>query len=80
MAKNVPTGRAIVFSSLQGLEKVYERKPGSFSLQIFFNAKSSEIVDLFIEGTTNEKAEITNLLTKIDANNLAKYDKIAKGK
>ncbi|MDF1672013.1 MAG: DUF4835 family protein [Vicingaceae bacterium] len=80
MSKDVTIGRSVVFSSLQGLEKVYERKPGSFSLQIFFNAKSSEIVDLFIDGTTKEKAEITNLLTKIDANNLAKYDKIAKGK
>ena len=80
MSKNVPNGRAMVFSSLQALEKVYERKPGSFSLQIFFNAKSSEIVDIFIEGTTAEKADITNLLTKIDANNLAKYDKIIKGK
>ena len=80
MTKNVVNGRAMVFTSLQGLEKVYERKPGSFSLQIFFNAKSNEIVDLFIDGTTNEKAEITNLLNKIDANNLSKYDKITKGK
>lgn len=80
MSKDVAAGRAVVFSALQGLEKVYERKPGSFSLQLFFNAKSNEIVDLFVEGTTKEKAEITNLLNKIDPNNLAKYNKIAKGK
>jgi hypothetical protein len=80
MAKNVESGRATVFNSLKLLEKVYERKPGSFQLQIFFNAKSNEIVDLFVEGTTKEKAEITNLLNKIDPNNLSKYNKIAKGK
>lgn len=80
MSKSVPAGRAVVFNSLKGLEKVYERKPGSFSLQIFFNSKSSEIVDLFVEGTPKEKAEITNLLNKIDPNNLSKYDKILKGK
>lgn len=80
MSKNVVNGRAAVFASLQPLQKVYERKPGSFSLQIFFNAKANEIVDLFIEGTTKEKAEITNLLNRIDPNNLSKYNKITKGK
>lgn len=80
MSKDVARGRAMVFSSLQLLEKVYERKPGSFQLQIFFNAKSNEIVDLFVEGLPKEKSEITNLLNKIDPNNLSKYDKISKGK
>lgn len=80
MSKDVAVGRSVVFNSLKQLEKVYERKPGSFSLQLFFNAKSNEIVDLFVEGTTKEKAEITNLLNKIDPNNLAKYSKITKGK
>ncbi len=80
MAQNVPEGRAAVFQSLLGLEKVYERKPGSFSLQMFFNAKSNEIVDLFVEGLPKEKSDLTNLLNKIDPNNLSKYQKIMKGK
>lgn len=80
MAENLPEGRATVFQSLLKLEKVYERKPGSFSLQMFFNAKSNEIVDLFVEGEPKEKSELTNLLNKIDPNNLSKYDKILKGK
>lgn len=80
MAQNVPNGRAVVFNSLLLLDKVYERKPGSFQLQLFFNAKSNEIVDLFVDGEPKEKTEITNLLNKIDPNNLSKYNKIAKGK
>jgi hypothetical protein len=80
MAKNVQNGRAVVLSSLKLLEQVYNRKPGNFQLQIFFNAKSNEIVDLFSEAIPKEKSEAINLLSKIDATNLSKYDKITKGK
>ncbi len=80
MAQNVQKGRAVILTALKLLEKVYDRKPGSFLLQIFFNSKSSEIVELFAEALPNEKSEITNLLNKIDPNNSSKYDKIIKGK
>ena len=80
MAKNVVVGRASVLKSLKQLEQVYNRKPGGFQLQIFFNAKSNEIVDLFVEGLSKEKAEVTNLLNKIDPTNISKYEKITKGK
>lgn len=55
MAKNVETGRAAVLNSLKLLEQVYQRKPGNFQLQIFFNAKSNELVDLFTEALPKEK-------------------------
>ena len=80
MAQNVPNARAIVLNSLNLLEKVYEIQPSSFLLQIFFNSKSNEIVDLFSEALPKEKTEITNLLNKIDPNNMSKYDQIVKGK
>ena len=80
MAKNVEVGRAGVLKSLKLLEPVFNRKPGNIQLQMFFNAKSKEIVDLFSEALTKEKTEVTNLLNKIDATNLSKYQKITKGK
>jgi len=80
MAKNVEKGREVVLNSLKLLEQVHERRPASFQLQIFFNAKSNEIVDLFSEALPKEKTEVTTLLKKIDATNLTKYEKITKGK
>ncbi|MFB0926216.1 MAG: DUF4835 family protein, partial [Vicingaceae bacterium] len=80
MSKNVVVGIASVLKSLKQLEQVYTRKPGGFQLQIFFNSKSNEIVDLFVEGLSKEKAEVTNLLNKIDPTNISKYEKITKGK
>lgn len=80
MANNVETGRAAVLKSLRKLEQVFDRKPANIQLQIFFNAKSNEIVELFFEGLGKEKTEITTLLNKIDPTNLSKYEKITKGK
>ena len=80
MSENTTKGREEVYNSLLILERVYERKPGSFQLQVFFNAKSNEIVDLFGEGLPKEKSGLTNLLTKIDPNNLSKYNKLAERK
>jgi hypothetical protein len=80
MAQNVPKGRSVILISLKLLEQVHNRKPGSFLLQIFFNSKSNEIVDLFIEALPKEKTEVSNLLNKIDPNNMSKYEKIVKGK
>jgi hypothetical protein len=80
MSNNVIGGRAAVLKSLTLLEQVYDRKPGNFQLQVFFNAKSNEIVDLFSEALTKEKTQLMNLLNKIDATNLSKYESITKGK
>ena len=80
LAKSLQNGRAEILKSLKLLEQVYTRKPGNYNLQIFFNAKANEIVDLFAEALPKEKAEATNLLNKIDPNNLSKYEKITKGK
>jgi hypothetical protein len=80
MAKNVQTGRASVLKSLNSLEQVYVRNPANFILQIFFNAKANEIVDLFVDGLPKEKTEASNLLNKIDPTNQSKYEKITKGK
>lgn len=80
MSNNVVGGRAAVLKSLTLLEQVYDRKPGNFQLQVFFNAKSNEIVDLFSEALTKEKTQLMNLLNKIDATNLSKYESITKGK
>ena len=69
-----------MLSSLSLLEQVYTIKPGAFILQVFFNAKSDELVNLFKDATPSEKAQASNLLNKIDPSNSNKYAKILKGK
>lgn len=76
MSVDVQSGRSAVLSSLELLRKVYENKPGSYSLQLFFLAKADEIVNLFSVAEPSEKINITALLNEIDPANSSKYNKI----
>ena len=49
-------------------------------MQFFFNAKADELVSLFQQGTSDEKSQVTQLLTQIDPGNIAKYNTISTGK
>jgi len=80
MAKNVTGGRAQVLKSLLLLEKVNSVTPNSNQMQIFFNTKSDEIINLFKDALPKEKAEVTNLLTKVNPINASKYASITSGR
>jgi hypothetical protein len=60
------------------LQDVYRRKPDPylFLLQIVFDAKSNEWIEVFSNGTPDEKTRIVKLLKEIDPPNISKYDKI----
>ena len=76
MAEDLITGRASVLSSLELLKKVYESKPGSYSLQLFFLAKADEIVNLFTPADPAEQTKIMTLVNELDPDNNTKYNKI----
>lgn len=78
MAKDPAKGRAKILESLKLLDKVYTAKPGAYQLQIFFNAKADEVVNLFKGGLENEKNEVITLLDKINPMNASKYKAIRK--
>ena len=60
------------------LQDVYRRKPDPylFLLQIVFDAKSDEWVNMFSNATPDEKTRVIRLLKEIDPPNISKYDKI----
>ena len=70
--------RADIAEYLKLLQDVYRRKPDPylFLLQIVFDAKSTEWVDIFNNGTPDEKTRVVKLLKEIDPANISKYDKI----
>lgn len=80
MADNKDAGRAAILESLEELKKVHQIKPLSYSLQVFFNAKSDEIINIFSGSFSDEKAKIVNLLNEIDPTNSNKYQKIITSK
>jgi len=66
-------GRVKVLEALQLLVPVYTARPASFNMQIFFNAKQREVVDIFKGGTAEEKTKAVELLMKVDPANTNKY-------
>ena len=54
----------IIFS-LRALEKLYVRRPNALPLQIFFDAKSQEIVDIFSSGPKVDFQSTYILLNKV---------------
>ncbi len=78
MADKMTDGRAEIAESLRLLQKAHRAKPGAFILQIFFDAKSDELVKIFTESFNEEKKRAYNLLIDINPANLNKYKKILK--
>ncbi|MFM2136659.1 MAG: hypothetical protein RL021_2059 [Bacteroidota bacterium] len=80
MSDNVTDGRANVLTALKELKKVYDFRPNSFALQVFFNAKADEIVSLFSQASGDEKTQLMQLLPQVDPANSLKYNAITSGK
>ena len=76
MAENREEGRSNIVSALDGLQSVYRRNPGSFALQVFFDAKQKELVNIFSESFQQEKAEVVNILTEVNPANSDTYEKL----
>ena len=76
MTDNKEAGRAEILESLMALKKVHQTRPLSFSMQVFFNAKSEEVINIFSGGFPDEKSKVVNLLNDIDPTNSNKYQKI----
>lgn len=76
MHKDVKKGRKEMLEALKPLEKVYRNMPNNINMRMFFNAKSSEIVNVFSEGEGDEKSELVKLLQTISPGNNQKWSKI----
>ena len=58
-------GKEAVMKAIQQLEPMFSRRPNAFLLQIFFDAKVEEIVNLFKEGPKIDFKATETVLKKI---------------
>ena len=79
MSSRPNEARTDIADNFKLLQDVYRRKPDPymFLLQVVFDAKSNEWVDIFTNGTPDEKTRVVKLLKEIDPSNISKYDKIS---
>ncbi|MFA8300930.1 MAG: DUF4835 family protein [Hyphomicrobiales bacterium] len=80
MSEDVTGGRANITKSIPLLEEVYNERPGLFLLSIILDAKRDEIINIYSEGSPQEKNKVVNIMKEIDAANGSKYSDILKNK
>jgi hypothetical protein len=78
MAKDVNTGRSEIATGLNKLLKVHREKPNSYLMQMFFAAKSSELIKILSKSPQSEGMRAYNILKEVDPANATKYQKIIK--
>jgi len=79
MPKNTDLGRANIKKALESVAKVGDAIPNSMIVQMFFNAKRNEIIDIFKQGTSAEKSEVLKICSKLDPSNAIKYRTMQRG-
>jgi hypothetical protein len=78
MAEKANEGRDQIGEALKLLQQVYRSKPDPYMhlMQVVFDAKSDEWVNVFSESYPDEKTRVVAILKEIDPANLTKYQKI----
>lgn len=76
MADDTKKGKSEVISSLSELQKIHKRRPNSYLLRVFFDAKSDEIMDVLSGGPSVNIAEAVDILNKIAPMHSQKWRKI----
>lgn len=80
MGEKVDEGKVAITEAIESLRPLYRIRPNSFNMQLFFNAKSDEIVNVYSQAYPEEKTRIVAVLNEIDAGNTSKYQKILTSK
>ncbi|MET7001196.1 DUF4835 family protein [Chitinophaga defluvii] len=76
MYDDVSKGRSAIFNSLNLLAAINEDIPNSMLLQVFFNAKSGELLKIFSKAPPQEKARAAQILSQLDIPNAGKYQQL----
>ena len=65
MSEDINKAKKNIINSIFALEKLFDRRPNSLLLQLFFDAKSNEIVNVFSGGPEIDFDATSKLLKKI---------------
>lgn len=73
LSENQAKGRKAVMSVLPQLQKIDKQKQGSVLYQVFFTAKSDEIISVLSAADSQDRIKAFNVLSQVDPANSLKY-------
>ncbi|MEX1188229.1 MAG: DUF4835 family protein [Bacteroidia bacterium] len=76
MYDKMELGRTSIIESLQKIQIVNKQRPSSYNVQLWFNAKADELINIFKQSSPAEKVAVMQLLGELDATNNNKYKQI----
>lgn len=79
MSTDAAASRRTIAQGIEKLKSVHQAKPASYNLQVFFNAKFNEIVEIFKQADPTEKTKLFNTLQIIDPGHISKYQDMMRG-
>jgi len=78
MSENVANGRARIAQDIQILQEANRARPATYVVYTYMDAKNDELVQLFQQGTSEEKKKVYDVCMAVDPTRSDQYDKINK--
>ncbi|MBL8003414.1 MAG: DUF4835 family protein [Flavobacteriales bacterium] len=76
LAKDPSTARKNMLAAIDKLKTVHQAKPASYNMQVVFNAKGNELVEVFKPADPADKTKLINTVSVIDPGNIARYQNL----
>lgn len=76
MSESVESGRSEIAESLRLIQRVFRSRSRLYITQMFFDAKSNELVSIFSDSYPDEQDRVIQLLSECDPSNAGKYEKM----
>lgn len=73
MSSDAKKGKEVIASSIEELRVMNNKRPNSFLMRVFFDAKSDEIKDIFTGGPSVNVADLISTLTRIAPTHSSKW-------
>lgn len=77
MSSDPKKGKTSISEAIQSLNEMNLRRPNSFLMRVFFDAKAQEIEDIFSDGPSVDITDLVSILTKIAPTHASKWRNIS---
>lgn len=80
MHDDAGTGLAVMANAISQIGEVNRSYPNAMIIQMFSNAKRSEVIDIFTGGSNQQKEKVVAVMQKVDPSNASDYRKMRGGR